>query len=1446
MKKHVGKGLAILLALTSLACSSKSPEKTENTDSTRQFASEAIDLNFRVTGVLADTVAWDEGFLHINMGSSWDAGPGTNRIFQCGTALAEPLQCAHAPATGGFETDVYHPYPEHFDDQFSITTPRHFIKTKTVNPAEGTASIDVLLEFSSSGSGGHFPNSTGQFTVDIDLATGATEPRNAAFGVCGFRHNGVLSGLCTSERQCGGTGQPACTEECALLHAGWELCYKVDRCAQVDTTCDDFDDDCDGDTDEDYVETTTYCAEAGACRAKGEKTCQPGGIEQDSCVPAAVIDFTGSTCPPAPSTFTTEGMNDADRDGIPDLWEQDGFDSNCDGDVTDAVDLPFHVWGANPLHKDLFLEFDWMTGQEPRRGTIQAIKQAFANAPVDTGGFPNPDGCPSTIPAPMSCPGVHLFIDTGGLTDPSASEDGAGLGTCGDGVDNGLLATPPQIADGADATDSDCQVGDNLGGGNGLAPQSVSRIDSRFAAMKCANFNPIRTRFFRYGISARPPSQDPNLSEDGAGPGTCNDGIDNSADGFDAADPDCMAGGPMLEDGSTSPTSCTDFMDNGADGAGDLADPDCGVDPGNTEDGGPPGSCTNGIDEGTDGADGADPDCNYFAGITDGNTGFLDFNHTGGTIMHELGHMLGLGHGGPYTLSDGTPFVGDAQDRKPNHLSIMTGSNSGGIRLRASEDSVSIANSCFDGIDNGGDGLIDASDPNCQVGQDVQGPAGFSDGILDGIILDYSPPLRPDGMRVALPWLYEGALSEATALDLLDSRHLFRYQGFVPSAPEDGLNSCGDGIDNGGDGGNDATDTDCFVGLVFSQWLPEDGLSFCNDGLDNGTLATSPQAADGADGGDTNCRQPFINALDGNNDGLGGTDALAVDWVRDGLLATSAVAVDINGDPDNPNNPPTPETLLGTDEWRNLKIPPPGLAGAQTFHEPTIRQAEALVREERGTDLGISFDELPTGIGVGQPVAVRVAVTNLGPRPAAEYTAALRLPPGVTLDDPNCSQVGSRVECSRSNLGVRAADVFTVWIRIGTNPVNAVRTLAAEVEVVDAENLNAANNLFGRLLVEPTVTCDPQAPFEAPVAAFTGSMDADGLTFSADGQTAYISGAGPGNRDIYVATRTPSGTFGPPALVGPLNTPSIERAPSLSPDGKLYFTKLTNNWEIGRAVGTPPFTGAEVVPAPISSQWQDEDPFWWGNNTLYFVSEVDNGGAHRDIWVAMLDGTTFSPPTKVQGQNLNSNTEEFRPILSPDGLTLYFASKRHGIGNDTQGDVWMARRPSTSAAFLQPVNLWGMNSTGTEFPVTITANGCTLYFASNEETGLGASTNLRLYQATRGTSIPAQVTLRLNILGQGSVTQGGFNCGPGNTGTCSVSAPPDTTMILMASGPAQWTGSCTGNGGTPSTDGVVVFSQNAVCTIKFPDAPLVGPGGLCSLPMDCQNGLRCVNNTCGS
>ncbi len=85
-------------------------------------------------------------------------------------------------------------------------------------------------------------------------------------------------------------------------------------------------------------------------------------------------------------------LPDSDGDGIPDLWERLGLDSDCDG----VVDLDLPSLGANPNHKDIFVQVDFMQGEQPDPQILTDLRNAFAAAPVT-----NPDGLS----------GVNLHID---------------------------------------------------------------------------------------------------------------------------------------------------------------------------------------------------------------------------------------------------------------------------------------------------------------------------------------------------------------------------------------------------------------------------------------------------------------------------------------------------------------------------------------------------------------------------------------------------------------------------------------------------------------------------------------------------------------------------------------------------------------------------------------------------------------------------------------------------------------------------------------------------------------------------------------------------------------------------------------------------------------------------------------------------------------------------
>lgn len=79
-------------------------------------------------------------------------------------------------------------------------------------------------------------------------------------------------------------------------------------------------------------------------------------------------------------------LTDRDGDGLFDKWETDGVDINLDG-IVDLV-LP----GADPDHKDIYVEIDALAGFEPSPAALAKVRAAFAEVPNSL--LYNPDGKP--------------------------------------------------------------------------------------------------------------------------------------------------------------------------------------------------------------------------------------------------------------------------------------------------------------------------------------------------------------------------------------------------------------------------------------------------------------------------------------------------------------------------------------------------------------------------------------------------------------------------------------------------------------------------------------------------------------------------------------------------------------------------------------------------------------------------------------------------------------------------------------------------------------------------------------------------------------------------------------------------------------------------------------------------------------------------------------------
>ncbi|MFL6438674.1 MAG: PxKF domain-containing protein [Terriglobales bacterium] len=74
-----------------------------------------------------------------------------------------------------------------------------------------------------------------------------------------------------------------------------------------------------------------------------------------------------------PDQQCPQSVKDTDGDGVPDCWELNGVNIN-------GYHLSFP--GANPFHKDIFVESDAINGWAPAQTALDAVVQAFANAPV--------------------------------------------------------------------------------------------------------------------------------------------------------------------------------------------------------------------------------------------------------------------------------------------------------------------------------------------------------------------------------------------------------------------------------------------------------------------------------------------------------------------------------------------------------------------------------------------------------------------------------------------------------------------------------------------------------------------------------------------------------------------------------------------------------------------------------------------------------------------------------------------------------------------------------------------------------------------------------------------------------------------------------------------------------------------------------------------------------
>jgi Tol biopolymer transport system component len=95
----------------------------------------------------------------------------------------------------------------------------------------------------------------------------------------------------------------------------------------------------------------------------------------------------------------------------------------------------------------------------------------------------------------------------------------------------------------------------------------------------------------------------------------------------------------------------------------------------------------------------------------------------------------------------------------------------------------------------------------------------------------------------------------------------------------------------------------------------------------------------------------------------------------------------------------------------------------------------------------------------------------------------------------------------------------------------------------------------------------------------------------------------------------------------------------------------------------------------------------------------------------------FSMPQNL-GTGVNSASSEQHPVISPNGLSLYFASDRPG--GQGSNDIYVAQRPTLTSAWGAAQNLGAtVNSASGESPGSISPDGREMFIISNRPGGSG-------------------------------------------------------------------------------------------------------------------------------
>jgi hypothetical protein len=272
--------------------------------------------------------------------------------------------------------------------------------------------------------------------------------------------------------------------------------------------------------------------------------------------------------------------------------------------------------------------------------------------------------------------------------------------------------------------------------------------------------------------------------------------------------------------------------------------------------------------------------------------------------------------------------------------------------------------------------------------------------------------------------------------------------------------------------------------------------------------------------------------------------------------------------------------------------------------------------------------------------------------------------------------------------------------------------------------------------------CDPRAPFTTiePMDGLNSSGDEVGLALTDRGLTAYVVTAesvdGSYGRSIGVAKRaSTSSSWGPVAKIPSLSSPGyVFDNPSLPADGRTLYLEATgpNSPDVialpRNALGELDFASIRLV-AGLSTMgaWEFDSYVTRDGRSVYFGS--DRTGT------SLVYRATLGPSgeaTRVDALlGFAKNGTEASPVPFVDGTAIYFSRQLERVGGGKQAEIYASLRDPMSLEFGDGTPVSELAAPGTDYPVDISDDGCTLYFASDSRKPSLGKTDLYVAKRSR-------------------------------------------------------------------------------------------------------------------